>query len=144
MAFPPDPIAQQLVVLQHNVQLGRQVLTARRHFGSQHLDVVFENLHPHLFLQHILLCSLPKEMYYTISPQLLYSQVFTTQTKDQQFNLGSVAAKVFLGLSTTKHGTNLHGIQIMLVSIEKSYFIKHTDIFTIYGLFIKNPRLKAK
>lgn len=138
MAFPPDPIAQQLVVLQHNIQLGRQVLTARRHFGGQHLDVVFENLHPHLLLQHILLRSLTKERYYTISPQLPYSQLFTTQTKDQLFNLQSVAAKVILGLSTTKYGTNFHGIHIMLVSTEKPYFIKHTGIFTIYGLFIKN------
>lgn len=41
----------------------------------------------------------------------------------------------FLGLNTTIYSTNLHGIQIMVASVERSCFIKH--IFTIYGLSIK-------
>lgn len=45
----------------------------------------------------------------------------------------------FLGLNTTKYGTNLHGIQAMSASVERSCFIKHTDRFTIYALFIKKP-----
>lgn len=43
----------------------------------------------------------------------------------------------FLGLDITKYRTDLHGIRVMLVSGERSCFIKHTVIFTIHGLFIK-------
>lgn len=41
-----------------------------------------------------------------------------------------------LDLNTKKYNSNLHRTQVMLASVERSCFIKHTDIFTIYGLFI--------
>lgn len=78
-----------------------------------------------------------------ISHQLPYGQLFTIQTKNQQFSLGSVAAKIFLDLSTTKYGTNFHEIQIMSVSVDKLYFIKHADISTIYGS-LKTDNSKQK
>lgn len=60
------------------------------------------------------------------------------EQKISSLTLEVFAAKVFFGLSETKHGTNLHGIRIMLASVENSLCIKRTDLFTIYGLFIKN------
>lgn len=51
----------------------------------------------------------------------------------------------FLGLNTKKYNTNLYTTQVMLASVERSCFIKHTDIFTIYGLFInKNLMTQSK